>query len=217
MWSKFKALTLSDQTQSKQDHETYSTPHIVPVRHQKVSPALTEILTHPDPPVSKNAGKSTSTMPKHLSSEQMIEYLQERRDRKIREELEKESKRKDREMRRKERQEEKERKRLEREKKAVAARNIRGRGRERGGRGRRRGRGLSHIPDTRRDLSPEPSDQSSSASDPDILCPKCQQHTDGRWVCCEKCDRWYHFVCVGLIEDESIESIDWNCSSCDSD
>ena len=57
-----------------------------------------DILVYPDPPKSK--GKQTSDMPKHLSGEQMIEYLEVKRLNKKKEEQEKIKRREDREKKR---------------------------------------------------------------------------------------------------------------------
>ena len=56
-----------------------------------MSPALVEVLTYPKP-VQKKKQESRLTLPKHLSSDQMIEYLEEKRQKKQDEEDAKEGK-----------------------------------------------------------------------------------------------------------------------------
>jgi len=45
---------------------------------QKIASALDEVFSYPNPLADKK-GKSTSSMPKHLSSQQMITYFEEKR------------------------------------------------------------------------------------------------------------------------------------------
>ena len=35
------------------------------------------------------------------------------------------------------------------------------------------------------------------------------------WVMCDKCERWFHLVCVGIIySKEELEHMEWKCSDC---
>ena len=86
----------------------------------EASPPLDEILTYPDPVKAKvKKGKSTSDMLKHLSGEQMIQYLENKSLDKERLEAEKIKRQEEREQNWRRRGEEKERKKKERERKRV--------------------------------------------------------------------------------------------------
>ncbi|XP_062701454.1 uncharacterized protein LOC115254319 [Aedes albopictus] len=44
-------------------------------------------------------------------------------------------------------------------------------------------------------------------------CVACNRpHTEDNFVCCDKCDRWWHFSCAGVTA--SVEMRDWICSKC---
>ena len=120
---------------------------------------LDSILVYPSVPESSKS-ISKASLPKHLSGEQFIQYLQEKKDKKEQTELEKAERKTERERKKKERehkkelQEERRKKQLQREKKKLEAeskkqerinasrgRGSRGRGCGRGSRGRGRGRG----------------------------------------------------------------------------
>ena len=60
-----------------------------------------------------NKGKATAQMPKHLSSDQVIAYLTEREEQKLKEEEEKQRRKEERDQKRLKREAEKKRKQLE--------------------------------------------------------------------------------------------------------
>ena len=111
MWSKMKQLTISESPTSLEKEIVSS----LPVPQQKISSSLDEVLTYPNPPLKTQ--KSKAAMPKHVSGEQVIAYLEEKKEAKQREEEEKEKRKQEREKKRLEREEEKKRKLLERERK----------------------------------------------------------------------------------------------------
>ena len=87
-----KKLTISDPLANCQDKEVASgtEQERIPRAQQKVSCALDVVLTYPNPLADKKKkGKSTSSMPKHLSSRQMIVYMEEKKAAKQQEEEEK--------------------------------------------------------------------------------------------------------------------------------
>ncbi|XP_053691178.1 uncharacterized protein LOC128739706 [Sabethes cyaneus] len=51
---------------------------------------------------------------------------------------------------------------------------------------------------------------------PDITlqqsCPLCQLPDCDEMVCCDDCERWYHFQCVGVNDD--VANYDWSCPEC---
>ena len=69
IWLKLKTLTLSDVPKS-----TEST-----TSSELKSVQLKDILVYPGTPVAKKGGNSTSDMPKHLTGEQMIAYMEEKK------------------------------------------------------------------------------------------------------------------------------------------
>ena len=112
---------------------------------------LDSILVYPSVPESSKS-TSKASLPKHLSGEQFIQYLQEKKDEKEQAELEKaerkaerERKKKECEQKKKELQEERRKKQLQREKKKLEAERKKqeriNASHSRGSRGRGRGRG----------------------------------------------------------------------------
>ena len=117
IWSKMKKLCIKDCTDSAKPSTQTSNPTpnplSLPAQKQKVLPALDEILQYPKPPNSKKkGGKSTSDMPKHLSSEQVIQYLEEKKAQKLKEKEDKIKRKEERVRKREEREREKEQKGL---------------------------------------------------------------------------------------------------------
>ena len=113
VWAKLKALMLADagcgkekeNSQSEHASNAASSSSVLPVRQQKVSSVLDEILTYPEPEQKKKSEKpNRSQLPKHLSGEQYIAHIQQKKDDKKREEDEK-----------KERKQNRERKKVEKE------------------------------------------------------------------------------------------------------
>ncbi|XP_055523244.1 uncharacterized protein LOC129717391 [Wyeomyia smithii] len=47
---------------------------------------------------------------------------------------------------------------------------------------------------------------------PNVSCGVCQNPDNNRMVCCDDCELWFHFECVGVNED--IEEEDWSCAVC---
>ena len=46
------------------------------------------------------------------------------------------------------------------------------------------------------------------------ICPACgEQYNHLPMICCDRCDEWYHWMCVG-ISREPDESQDWYCMRC---
>ena len=126
VWSKLKALSISEDKSSDTNKaaEVESSESSIPQKQQYISPTLPDILTYPQPK-NKKTGKPTSNMPKHMSSLQMINFLEEKELKKKRQEEEKERRKSERELKRKEREAEKQRKILEREQRKEAAK-VRG-------------------------------------------------------------------------------------------
>ena len=207
VWLKMKSLSIHDQpsvthiiSSSKDTNSDSSTS--ASIQHPDVpkSSVLDDILVYPSVPESSRS-TSKATLPKHLSVDQFIQYLQEKKEEKEKAEEEKarhkeerEQKKKEREQKKKELQEERRKKQMEREKKKLEAERKKqecaaSRGRGRGSRGRGRGGGRStsqgqsntqftedilnsdESSDTDRDR--ETGDESSSASSSDTSSDGC--------------------------------------------
>ena len=162
IWSKLKQMSIT-----KPASDTSAAAPIIPERQKIVSPVLDQVLVYPQqkqkPGAKQTKGKATSQMPKHLTSDQIIAYLQEKKDKKEREESEKEQRKLERakkkedkekeigkrrmeqEQKKKEREQKKERKRIEKEEKEqkkMKKRTVNTRG-NRGGRQGGRGHGMT--------------------------------------------------------------------------
>ena len=188
---------------------------------QKASPVIDEILTYPKPSSKPKKVGGVSVMPKHLSGDQVIWFLEERKQKKLQEEEEKLKRKEEREAKKKQREEEAKRKHLERV--------TRGRGR--GQRGKGRGRMGSQVQQsdsshfTRSVSSSKATPRyemhsSSTGSDESdcAVCPICKLSRDAvwPWVACDTCKTWYHAECTDLDPDvyPDLDVTDWVCSQC---
>ena len=141
IWSKLKSLSIADDSSSSSKPSRINSvkipdkPRVLPEKELRVSPALDEVLTYPQATKDKpNKKKGTSTMPKHLSSDEVIRFLENKKMEKEKEEEDKEQQKKEKERKKLEREEEKMKKALEREQKKAerlqrAAQKGQGRGR----------------------------------------------------------------------------------------
>ena len=199
VWVKMKSLSIHDD-QPSVTHTTDSSSAVKPISNQppatrnqqpgalKAS-VLDDILVYPSVPESSRS-TSIASLPKHLSGEQFIQYLQEKKEEKEKAEEEKairkeerERKKKEREQKKKELQEERRKKQLEREKKKLEAERkkqeriasrgrgggcSRGGGRGRGSQGRGRGsRGRGGGRGTSQGRCPPQDNDESSDTDGD--------------------------------------------------
>ena len=51
-----------------------------------------------------------------------------------------------------------------------------------------------------------------SDTDESVTCPRCGDGEEGTMICCDGCDQWFHWQCVG-ITTEPKES-EWFCEAC---
>ena len=154
VWLKMKSLSIHDQpsvthiiSSSKDTNSDSSTA--ASIQHPDVpkSSVLDDILVYPSVPESSRS-TSKATLPKHLSGDQFIQYLQEKKEEKekakeekVRRKEEREQKKKEREQKKKELQEERRKKQMEREKKKLEAERKKQECAASRGRGQVRGRG----------------------------------------------------------------------------
>ena len=113
LWKSLRVSTSDTDPQATKKQVEASAPQaggsqVLPKKQQRVSPFLDEVLSYPKPksPPSKKKGKSTATIPKHLSSAQATDYFQQRKDEKEAE-AQKVRNREERERKKKEKEEEK--------------------------------------------------------------------------------------------------------------
>lgn len=233
LWKSLRVSTSDTDPQATKKQVEASAPQaggsqVLPKKQQRVSPFLDEVLTYPKPksPPSKKKGKSTATIPKHLSSAQAIDYFQQRKDEKEAE-AQKVRNREERERKKKEK-EEKARKKQEAEKakaakahrlqeaKKTAAKKKTSKGGKRGASSRRRREPTP--PSSPSDDEEQDHDQADSHSDVDCCCPVCglPENDVDRWIACDSCQTWYHVHCVDLdgVNDLELEGMDWICFDC---
>ena len=208
VWSKLKQLSLTDKptsaTMPNSKNKEQNPFAILPEKQQKVSSVFKEVLTYPEPTINQKKPskqcKGTSGMPKHLSSDQVIAYLEQKKTDKQREEDEKFKRKQEREEKKKEREEAKMKKQLEREKKKAegSVQGGRGRGQRRGrGRGRGAGREATKQRSGQRDLEPSSSSDSDSPGESlnnsrnEYECPVCglPEYGVDPWIACDTCNR----------------------------
>ena len=192
VWSKLKKLTISENSQASFEKEIP-----IPKSQQNVSTALKEVLTYPHPPSRPQKNGQTSSLPKHLSGDQVVQFLEERQRKKIQEEEDKAKRKEERERKKKEREVEEERKRKEREAKK------KGKG--------RKGKGTATATST--EVRSDEIHSTSSES-----CAICLSTADGfwPWIACDSCEKWYHAECTDIDPDLYVEldTLDWVCEKC---
>ena len=92
IWSKLKNLSIANEPKCVSNPSSEENQlALLPEKHQKVSSVLGEVLTYPESAKQKPSkqGKGASSYPKHLTSDHVIAYLEEKKMRKEREEDEK--------------------------------------------------------------------------------------------------------------------------------
>ena len=83
IWSKLKILSIANEPECVANPSSEENQlALLPEKHQKVSSVLGEVLTYPEPAKQKPSkqGKGASCFPKHLTSDQVINYLEEKNE-----------------------------------------------------------------------------------------------------------------------------------------
>ena len=103
IWKKLHSLSLSDPPAKESNEKSVDHPTVPEKEQQLVSSALDEVLTYLRPKDTSRSkkGKSTSTLPKHLSGDQFIQYMQQKEDAKLAVEAEKKRKQEEQKKKRK--------------------------------------------------------------------------------------------------------------------
>ena len=226
-WLKLKKLKISN---SEPVQHTSGSHPIVTCEEPL---GLNDIIQHPNPPATSKKGKSTNDMPKHLTGEQMFKYFEEKKAAKEKLEEEKRERKKERERKKKERENEKERRRLERERKKlekekVASLRSRARGAKEKGRGKEcltrsehvavrgkadgRNKGDQDVLSSGSDSCDDTNTSISNNSD-DYQCTVYETTTEGNWIACDSCNKWYHQNCVAVTAPEDLDI--WFCADCE--
>ena len=56
------------------------------------------------------------------------------------------------------------------------------------------------------------------SEEPEYICPECKGDANlGQTICCDKCEEWFHFVCVGITENDDCvknENASFFCKKC---
>ena len=167
------------------------------------APVLKDVLQLPAATSHTKPAKSiqgTVCLPKNLSSEEMIKFLEERRANKEMEEKKKEERRQEREEGKKQKEEEKIRKEEEKREKAKL--------KEKQKEERKKKREEQEQMKAERKRGRVRQEQKQAEEDNDeCICPKCklayEEETEQSetWIECENCGRWYHLQCAGVVED----------------
>ena len=182
-----------------------------------ISSAFKDVLTAPKP-VERRKTRVAAKMPSHISSDEVIRILEDKRKKKEEEEAAKTRRKAEREERKRQREKEKE----------MKASRGRGRGQRGSNRGRGRGRGAGRRGIGReRKTSTEDStaaNTSSSDSESDVVCPTCKRpesvdEENTEWVQCDNssCSKWYHVSCTGIdpVDYNNLRSATWLCPDCE--
>ena len=174
------------------------------------APVLKDILQVPK--VDKVKPKSNQTMqgvalPKHISSDEVITFLEEKKAKKEMEKQQKIERKQEREEKKRKKEEEKREKAEQREK----ARKKKIEEQEKAE--RKKKEKLDKQPRQKRGKSKR--QKFSSPDDEEYICPECQgvysEETEDSevWIEYESCEQWYHLECAGVQEDD-----DFICQLC---
>ena len=204
----------------------------------KISPSVSEVLVTPTSTCSQNrkagAAKWTLFIPKHLTGDEFVQMMEEKKRQKEEEERMKEERKKDRVKKRKEREElkvqkEKERaekkelaakKRQDKEEEARRKRVEREQARQERERVRKEKEKERNEKRERKRIEREARNMKESINEnvQQILCPKCGESEESStmdWVACDTCGAWWHIECAGVsVTAQDLEHQSWHCISC---
>jgi len=77
-------LSISGSQASTESVKHYPKEILLPKSQQKVSPVIDEVLTYPNPSSKPKKVGCVPAMPKHLSGDQVIRFLEECKQKKLR-------------------------------------------------------------------------------------------------------------------------------------
>ena len=227
-WRGLKTAVTVSECSEKDDPSIDATSNPIPeFSSLSISSAFKEVLQIPKP-VEKKKTRVAAKMPSHISSDEVIRILEDKK-KKEEEEAAKAQRKEEREEKRRQREKEKEIRVARGRGKRGGARG-RGRGREsdrgrsRGtGRGRGRGRGKKIPQQELEHTATSSSDTSSDESNGDVICPVCkvpesQDSENTEWVQCDNsnCSVWYHVTCTNIDPEDyhTLGSTTWLCPNC---
>ena len=185
-WAKLKRATqpLADISNTRgKSHTSNSAPSHASTSTHSLPPCssgrlLEDVLKIPERQQAKTTTRGTARLPKHLSSEEMVKFLEERKMQKIREAQEKEERKAAREAKKKQREEEKQQKAA---KKASQKRQ------------KQKSASGSRVTDQQ---------QKVSHTSDSTVCPVCdgiyeeEGEDSSVWVECIGCEEWFHLHCT---------------------
>ena len=164
-----------------------------------VSSVLDDILVYPKLPHKEKPRTKKSTVPdyRHLTGDQMMEYLETKErektveaERKARVQAEREDKHKARMLE------------AERKAKAKMEREVKHKMKE--AEKKKNQRASSKMVQL-------PANESDFEVSDDGTCELCGTDNPGKWISCDICELWYHMSCVGVLEYADTE---WKCPTC---
>ena len=230
-WRGLKTAVTVSECSEKDDPSIDATSNPIPeFSSLSISSAFKEVLQIPKP-VEKKKTRVAAKMPSHISGDEVIRILEDKKKKKEEEEAAKAQRKEEREEKRRQREKEKEIRVARGRGKRGGARG-RGRGREsdrgrsRGtgtGRGRGRGRGKKIPQQELEHTATSSSDTSSDESNGDVICPVCkvpesQDSENTKWVQCDNsnCSVWYHVTCTSIDPEDyhTLGSTTWLCPNC---
>ena len=184
---------------------TSVTIEVTPVKEKHpilitVSSVLDDVLVYPKLPHKEKPRMKKSAVPdyRHLTGDQMIEYLETKErekmaeaERKTRVQAEREDKRKARVLE------------AERKAKAKMEREVKRKVKEAE---KKKNRKVSSK------MMQLPANESDFEVSDDGTCELCGTDNPGKWISCDICELWYHMSCVGLLE--YVDSEEWKCPTC---
>ena len=149
--------------------------------------------------------RGTACLPKHISSDEVIKLLEEKKAKREMEERQKEERQQQREERKKKKEEEK---------------NEKARKKEERQKEQRKKKEQKENEKEERKKKKEQKKQEQDNTEEECECPICnipysdECETSTIWIECEVCGKWYHLECTGLEIENTSEDIEFICQFC---
>ena len=238
-WAKLKKASqpLANISNTKDSHSSVSAPTqsstTVPSILNATDKIVEDVLKLPKrQQAKKQTQRGTAHLPKHLSGEEMVKLLDERRMKKIREAQEKEERKAAREARKRKREEEKQQRAAQKmkkikeaqekeEKKAVREAKKRKREEEKQQKAAAQKRAKKTQTLTQQKSSIQSQHQQHTSSDITTVFPVCNEvYKDGEdsliWIECIRCEEWLHLQCTRIPprQHAKLDQLDFICHLC---
>lgn len=224
LYSAWKKLKEKTNRVPLQDISNTAVPH----QPTTISKDILQVPTceKPTRPAQSRSIQSTACLPKVISSEEVIHFLEERRAKKETEEKLKQERQLEREERKKRKEEEKvkkaeeksEKMRQREQQKAEQRRRKEEQDQKKAERKRKREEEKEEKEQKRKKKTNarfKQQERKETSADEECFCSTCdgkyneESEIEETWIECEKCGRWYHLECAGVQEEE-----DFVCHLC---